>query len=253
MAQWGSKRKSRTNDRNRKQGAAPGGKAQVSAPENAAKNGAVKSVEPVAARSSVMVPKAAVGPKAPSSRPTEGVLPTRAKALVGQVVLAMASVPRYRHCSIADIEGLVVAPVLRNRVALVSIGEGVREKTGGAKGSRASLADDVSVALWASVSDVVNAKIVEQIEAGVFPVRLAADEWASGDQIWILDVIAPTPVLVAATVANFSKLTARVARTRRINGSSDKHRLDDVRLHPVVTRQFDAKPLKKMQAEARVV
>lgn len=253
MAKRGSKRNSRKNGKNRKQGAASGGKTQVAAPKNGVKNaprnGAVKPSAQVAARSSVVVP-AVAAPKAPALHPTAGALPARAKALVGQVVLAMASVPRYRHCSIADIEALAVAPVLQNRVAVVSVRDDVLQKAGLAQG-RTSFADDTSVALWASVSDAVDAKIVEQIEAGVFPVRLAPDEWASGEQIWILDVIAPTPVLVAATVANFSKLIARVLQPRQVNGSSARHRLDDVRLHPVVTRQFDAKLLKKMQAEAR--
>ena len=50
------------------------------------------------------------------------------------------------------------------------------------------------IAIWATVPEVViaavDAKIAEQIKAGVFPVRLASDDWTSGEVVWLLDVIA---------------------------------------------------------------
>ena len=39
-----------------------------------------------------------------------------------------------------------------------------------------------SLRIWASVSDDVDAKIREQIQARTFTVRLKADDWASGDR-----------------------------------------------------------------------
>lgn len=39
------------------------------------------------------------------------------------------------------------------------------------------LSDMAGMAIWASVSEGVDAKIREQIKAGVFPVRLNADDW----------------------------------------------------------------------------
>ncbi|MEM7644043.1 MAG: hypothetical protein AAF366_16205 [Pseudomonadota bacterium] len=38
------------------------------------------------------------------------------------------------------------------------------------------LADIAGMAIWASLSDEVDAKIREQIKAGVFPVRLRAED-----------------------------------------------------------------------------
>ena len=48
------------------------------------------------------------------------------------------------------------------------------------------------IAIWASVSEEVDAKIREQIRAGTFPVRLQSGDWNSGNINWLLDVIAPT-------------------------------------------------------------
>jgi hemolysin-activating ACP:hemolysin acyltransferase len=62
------------------------------------------------------------------------------------------------------------------------------------------------VATWASVIEEVNARIREQIKAGVFPVRLKADEWTSGAINWLLDVIAPDRKSTASVIANFSRV-----------------------------------------------
>ena len=62
------------------------------------------------------------------------------------------------------------------------------------------------VVIWASVSDEVDTKIREQIKAGVFPLRLAATDWTSGETNWLLDVIAPTPALATSVLANMKQV-----------------------------------------------
>jgi hemolysin-activating ACP:hemolysin acyltransferase len=96
------------------------------------------------------------------------------------VVLAMMNLPRYRHQTLADVMHLVVEPMTRDRIAIARAGgEGKVEETAG-------------IAIWASVSDEVDAKIREQIQARVFPLRLKAEDWNSGETTWLLDVIAPS-------------------------------------------------------------
>jgi cytolysin-activating lysine-acyltransferase len=93
----------------------------------------------------------------------------------GQVVLATMNLPRYRHQTLADLAHLFVAPLMRDRVAIA------RKPWQAPDGS--AVPDDetvVGIAFWATVSDAVDAKITEQIKAGVFPVRLGPDDWVSG-------------------------------------------------------------------------
>ena len=89
-------------------------------------------------------------------------LRARVHETFGKVALAMVALPRYRHLSSAELAPVLLEPLIRDRVALASKGD----------------ADDADalagVVIWASVSDEVDAKIREQIKAGVFPVRLAA-------------------------------------------------------------------------------
>lgn len=140
----------------------------------------------------------------------------------GNVVMTMMMLPRYRHHTLADLQHLVLEPLLRDRVAIAYPRE-----------SADALASDVAgLAIWASVSDEVDAKIREQIGAGVFPVRLRSEDWNSGSNNWLLDVIAPDQKTTAAVIANFRQLVKE----------------GNLKLHPLVTRLVDAETLQKMGA-----
>lgn len=140
----------------------------------------------------------------------------------GKVALTLMAVPRYRHLSIADLQPLVLEPLMHDRIAIA-----MPAKEEGKVGEAMA-----GVAIWASVSEEVDAKIREQIKAGTFPVRLKASEWASGKINWLLDVIAPTPRLATAVIANFKQVVKE----------------GDLRIHPVVTRLVDREALEKMGA-----
>ena len=88
------------------------------------------------------------------------------------------------------------------------------------------------IAIWASVSDAVDAKIREQIAAGVFPVRLKADEWTSGDTHWLLDVVAPSPDAAVSVIGNFRQ----VAKAERLN------------IHPLVVRSLPDEAAERLRA-----
>ena len=144
---------------------------------------------------------------------------TKIQASVGEVVLAMLNLPRYRNQSLADVMHLVVEPMTRDRIAIAkSGGEGKMEETAG-------------IAIWASVSDEVDAKIREQIQARVFPIRLKAEDWNSGETHWLLDVIAPSQKVATAVLANFKQVV------------KDK----PVRIHPIVSQLVDPAVLEKMK------
>jgi hemolysin-activating ACP:hemolysin acyltransferase len=143
----------------------------------------------------------------------------RIQAGVGEVVLAMLNLPRYRNQTLADVMHLVVEPMTRDRIAIAKAGgEGKVEETAG-------------IAIWASVSDEVDAKIREQIQARVFPIRLKAEDWTSGETTWLLDVIAPSQKVATAVLANFKQVV------------KDK----PVRIHPIVSQLVDPAVLEKMK------
>ncbi len=147
---------------------------------------------------------------------------SRVNETFGQVAISMMAIPRYKHLSIADLSTVLLEPLLRDRVAIANSGK-IDDLT------KAPLA---GFAIWASVSDDVDAKIREQIRAGVFPVRLNGEEWNSGENNWLLDIIAPSQQLTTAVIANFKQVVKE----------------GDLRIHPLITRLVDAEVLKKMGA-----
>jgi hemolysin-activating ACP:hemolysin acyltransferase len=141
----------------------------------------------------------------------------------GKIVMAMMMLPRYRNQTLGDLQHLVLEPLIRDRIAIAYPGDK----------ERSPLADISGLAIWASVSDEVDADIRQQIKAGVFPLRLKAEAWNSGKINWLIDVIAPNRKMTAAVIANFKQVVKE--------GS--------LRLHPLVTRLVDAETLQKMGAE----
>lgn len=141
----------------------------------------------------------------------------------GKVVMAMMMLPRYRNQTLADLQHLVLEPLIRDRVAIAYPG----------KADNPALADVAGLAIWASVSEEVDGRIREQVKAGTFPVRLKPEDWNSGDINWLLDVIAPDQRATTSVIANFKQVIK--------DGS--------LRLHPIITRLVDAETLQKMGAE----
>ena len=148
---------------------------------------------------------------------------TKIQLSVGQVVLAIMDLPRYRHQTLADLMRVVLDPLMRDRVAIAY--SQPKDAPGGTEPSVAG------IAIWASVSDAVDAKITEQVNAGVFPVRLANEDWVSGDTVWLLDVIAADTKQATAVLGNFKQLSGE--------------RL--VKVHPIVARSVEAGVLDKMR------
>jgi len=129
---------------------------------------------------------------------------------------------RYRHQTISDLQHMVLEPLIRDRIAIAYPKDE----------ERSELTDLAGVAIPAVVSEEVDAKIRDEIKGGVFPVKLKADEWQSGDINWLLDVIAPNQKTTANVIANFKQVVKD----------------GDLRLHPNVTRLVDAETLEKMGA-----
>lgn len=142
---------------------------------------------------------------------------------IGLVTVTMIGSPRYRNLTIADLSHLLLDPLLRNRIAIAHAAD-PKADDGGVAG----------IAIWASVSGEADARIREQIKTGVFPLRLKADDWNSGEIHWLLDVIAPTRKLAAAVLANFRQV---------VKGT-------ELRIHPGVAGIVGEETLKKLGANS---
>ena len=147
-------------------------------------------------------------------------LRTQVRESFGQVVMAIMNLPRYRHQSLGDLTQLVLEPLVRDRIAIARP----------AKDQPGLLTDIAGFAIWASVSEEVDAKIREQIKAGTFPVRLKPEDWQSGSVNWLLDVIAPDRKTAGRVIANF----AQVVKT------------GELRLHPQIGGLVEKELLEKM-------
>lgn len=140
----------------------------------------------------------------------------------GKITMAMMMLPRYRHQTLADLQHLVLEPLIRDRIAIAYP----------AKAETDPLADIAGLAIWASVTDEADARIREQIRAGIFPIRLKPEDWTAGPNHWLLDVIAQDTRTTATVIATFRQLVKEGA----------------LKLHPIITRLVDAETLKTMRA-----
>jgi len=140
----------------------------------------------------------------------------------GKVVMALMMTPRYRSQTLGDLQHLVLEPLIRDRVAIAYPGNP----------DDAALADMAGFAIWASVSDDVDQRIREQVANGVFPIRLRPEDWTSGKNYWLFDVIAADRRATTSVLANFKQVVKE--------GS--------LKLHPLIARLIDAETLTKMGA-----
>lgn len=114
---------------------------------------------------------------------------------------------------LADLQHLALEPLIRDRIAIAPP----------AKTGCGALLDISGFAIWASVSEEVDAKSREQIKAGTFPIRLKPEDWTPGEINWLFDVIAPDRKATGRVVASFGQV---------VKGG-------ELRMHPLVAGLVD--------------
>ncbi|CZF77829.1 toxin-activating lysine-acyltransferase [Grimontia marina] len=147
---------------------------------------------------------------------------TKIRESFGKIAMTMMMLPRYRHQTIADLQHLVLDPLVQNRIALAYPGEKKEDE----------LQDLVGMAIWASVSEEVDAKIRDQIKGGTYPVRLKSEDWNSGEINWLFDVIAPNKDATAKVIRNFKQVVKE----------------GDLKIHPLVAKLVEPSVLEGMGA-----
>ena len=153
-----------------------------------------KKTSPAKAARKPAASKAAAKSRSGNGARARSVDPARqarmAAASFGEIVGVLMRSPHYRHYSLADLEWLVVPPLLANQFTLAAS----RTKEGG-------IPAPIGVALWARVSDEVDKKLSTGLDR---PVRLRPDEWTSGETLWLIDAVG-APDAVKAMVGGIGK------------------------------------------------
>lgn len=95
-----------------------------------------------------------------------------------QTVAVLIRDPEFRKLPIADLEWLVLPPLMAGRCRLAHL----RTPQPGA-GEEQGMLVPVAVALWARVSPAIDKALSENLDK---PVSLRPNEWASGDILWLM-------------------------------------------------------------------
>jgi cytolysin-activating lysine-acyltransferase len=137
-----------------------------------------------------------------------------------QVVAVLMRDARFRNFRIADLEWLVLPPVMAGQFAL---GHAGRPPEPGK--AQQGVAVPVALALWARVSPEVDKALSENLDKQV---RLRPDQWTSGDIVWLMalagDPRAVPPFLKQLTEREFKGRQVKV----RLRGPDGKVTIKDV-------------------------
>ncbi|MGH6690300.1 MAG: toxin-activating lysine-acyltransferase [Gammaproteobacteria bacterium] len=99
-----------------------------------------------------------------------------------QVVAVLMRDPNFRKLRLADLEWLVIPPIMAGQFRLAH----AMRPTAASKADktpRASVSTPVAVALWARVSSEIDKGLSENLDKQV---RLQPNQWASGDKVWLM-------------------------------------------------------------------
>ena len=107
----------------------------------------------------------------PAAESKKSVPPT-VSHLLGEMTWLLTQSPLHRGLSIGDLDWLVMPPLIHRQFYLFRDGE-----------------KPVGIALWANCGPAAVAKL----EAGMIEPanRLTLEEWTNGNQIWLVDLVAP--------------------------------------------------------------
>ncbi len=93
----------------------------------------------------------------------------------GNMVVVLMQSPAHRDKTLADLQELVVPALLRDQFRIAEV---TRQDSG--------FMAPVALVLWARVSEEVDRRLSAEREG---PVRLAPDEWAGGDILWLVETV----------------------------------------------------------------
>lgn len=165
--------------------------------------------------------------KAPKASPSQAANARQSRMTDGlaHIVALMMRDRRFREVRIADLEWLVMPPIVAGQWK-VAQGTMPAKKGGDVKDGGRMF--PVAAALWASVSAEVDARLSADIDK---PLILKPTEWKSGDIIWLI-VVPGQPVYVKELLQHLQATTfkGKVVKIRAVdrNGKPSVRTLDTV-------------------------
>ena len=150
-----------------KGGSAPDKSKNVAAPTKGKTDNtgaSLKSIQPTQATSSA---RAKTGSDAAKGRQVAEIMTS-----LGGIVSVLMRTKQFRTLTVADLEALVVPPLLCNQFAIASTHSNAN-----------GLVSPAAIALWAQVSAEVDQRLSTNLDE---PFRLAPNEWRSGDIPWLM-------------------------------------------------------------------
>lgn len=108
-------------------------------------------------------------------------LPTLRAAAFGEIMSLLMQSRRHRNVPLSSVSQKMVPAFITQQYVLAKA----------APDADNAPPAPVGFAFWASVSDEVDRRLVEELDK---PIALKAEEWKGGDNIWLLDMVAPAKV-----------------------------------------------------------
>ena len=167
--------------------------------EAAPKPAPAAASKPTAAPKPAAAAKPAVAAAAPSqasgANAQQGqAASTRLLFRLGEIMSVLMRAPQYRAAALGEMQALVLPPLMSGQYLVAE----ARSKTRG-------FISPVAVALWAKVSTEVDKRLSESLDK---PIKLAPDEWKSGDIAWLI-VLAGNPQAIAPVLKKFQETTLK--------------------------------------------
>lgn len=109
------------------------------------------------------------------------ILPTLRAAAFGEIMSLLMQSRRHQNVALSTISQKMVPAFITQQYVLAKA----------APDADNTPPVPVGFAFWASVSDEIDTRMVETLDR---PIELKADEWNSGNNVWLLDMVAPTKI-----------------------------------------------------------
>ena len=175
-------------------------------------------------------------PPAPGSE-TEGARSSAARQArvaqaFSQIVAVLMRDPAYQGLTLAELEWLVLPPLLAGQFRVAH----ATTQSAADKEPQAGMAVPVALALWASVSPLIDKRLSENMDK---PVRLRQAEWISGDIPWLM-VVAGHPRAVPAFLKQLTdrEFKGQQVKMRLRDASGQVDVLPPTAEHAAVTSEF---------------
>ena len=126
----------------------------------------------------------------------------------GEVVSVLMQTPQFRSLPLAEVEALVVPPIKSGQFLVAE-----------AQSKSQGFIAPVATALWAKVSKDVDRRLSEDLDK---PIKLAPDEWKSGEIAWLI-VLAGKARMITPMLTQLQKTTLKGQPLKmRVQGKDGK-------------------------------